>query len=94
MHELATAGAELLPLDLCSERSIAAAVNQILDQHGHLDVIVNNAGYGAYGALEDVSIARCSPPHGFQRWSMTSGICERSLARSAKSRNAIPGSRS
>ncbi|MBX9881901.1 MAG: SDR family NAD(P)-dependent oxidoreductase [Sphingomonas sp.] len=45
-----------LPLDLTRADSIATAAARIADEAGRLDVLVNNAGYGAYGALEEVPI--------------------------------------
>ena len=43
-------------LDVTSESSIAEAVAQATERFGGLDVLVNNAGYGAYGIVEATSI--------------------------------------
>ncbi|HEX8394152.1 MAG TPA: oxidoreductase [Longimicrobium sp.] len=57
MEELRRAGARLIPLDVTDEPSRVATMERIADEAGRLDALVNNAGYGAYGALEDVTLA-------------------------------------
>jgi NAD(P)-dependent dehydrogenase (short-subunit alcohol dehydrogenase family) len=50
------AGAKALPLDVTDEASMVAAVDTIIGEHGRIGALVNNAGYGEYGAIEDVAI--------------------------------------
>lgn len=45
-------------LDVTAPATIATAVDQAIKRFGHIDVLVNNAGYGAYGALEAFSLER------------------------------------
>ena len=49
-------GVSLLPLDVTMEASVSRAVQAVLDAAGRIDVLVNNAGLGVFGAFEETSI--------------------------------------
>ena len=50
-------GDAVLPveLDVTDRGAVFAAVRNVHDHFGHLDVVVNNAGYGVSGAIEELS---------------------------------------
>lgn len=54
-------GATILPLDVTSGSSIDRAVADAIGHVGHIDVLVNNAGYGVCGAVEEVSVEEYMP---------------------------------
>jgi NAD(P)-dependent dehydrogenase (short-subunit alcohol dehydrogenase family) len=56
MAPLESLGARLVFLDLTDDASIVSAVETIANAADRLDVLVNNAGYGCLGALEDVPL--------------------------------------
>ena len=49
-------GGTALEMDVTNQKHIDKAVNQIISEQGRVDVLVNNAGLGVYGAIEDVSM--------------------------------------
>lgn len=51
----ATAYPVMIPMDVCDDMSVKAAVTCILEREGRIDVVVNNAGLGLSGAVEDTS---------------------------------------
>jgi len=47
---------KVIELDVDKEDSIKSAVKKIQEQKGRIDVLVNNAGYGLFGCLEDITM--------------------------------------
>ncbi len=56
LDELAEAGCRLLHLDVTDEKSLRSAVSQVESDCGAVGALVNNAGYGEYGPVEEVPL--------------------------------------
>ena len=56
LEKLAAEGVRPLAMDVTDDASMTAGIARIIEETGRIDVLVNNAGYGSYGAIEDVPI--------------------------------------
>lgn len=56
MRELEEQGIHPISLDLTEESSMVNCVETIIKKENSIDILVNCAGYGSYGAIEDVSM--------------------------------------
>ena len=54
MEPLREWGVVPIQMDVTDEASMRQGVQTLLDREGRIDVLVNNAGYGFFGAVENV----------------------------------------
>jgi len=56
MEDLKEMGGFPLKMDITKHDTIIEGVNKIIEKHGRIDVLFNNAGFGLYGSVEETSI--------------------------------------
>ena len=56
MDDLISKGAITIMMDVTDNSSIESGINQITKESGGVDILINNAGYGSLGSVEEVSI--------------------------------------
>ncbi|PKQ60734.1 short-chain dehydrogenase/reductase [Labilibaculum manganireducens] len=57
MNDLKEFGVNVLEMDVTNEQSMVNGINQIFEKEVRIDVLINNAGFGSYGSVEEVPMS-------------------------------------
>lgn len=56
LNKLKEKDINIIELDVTKEESMSSCVSTIIEREGKIDILINNAGYGSYGAIENVTM--------------------------------------
>ena len=56
MDSLKPYGVKTIGMDVVDDKSMTGAIKEILANEGRIDILINNAGFGFYGVIENVSM--------------------------------------
>ncbi len=56
MQDLIDKGGRAIAMDVTDDATMVSAVERIIGEQGRIDVLINNAGYGIYGSVEETPI--------------------------------------
>jgi short-subunit dehydrogenase len=56
MNDLKKEGAKILRMDVSDDHSMVIVIAEIIKNEEHIDILINNAGFGSFGSIEDVPI--------------------------------------
>jgi short-subunit dehydrogenase len=56
MKDIQQLGAKVIAMDVTDEASMVSGIQTIQEAEGRIDILINNAGFGSFGAIEEVNM--------------------------------------